>query len=65
MIPTTWLTLIQGLWLQSVCAVCMIYIVSATNNIYICDLKHSIRLTARHRWDKRDSMYLGDENGIQ
>ncbi len=57
MLPNTWLTLAQGLYLQTICAVCMIYITLATNKVYICDLKESTRLTAKHRWDKRDSMY--------
>jgi len=60
-LPNTWLTIGQRLWMQIIGAICLEYIFIATNNVYICDLKQSLRLTAKHRWDKRDSMYLGVE----
>ncbi len=57
-IGTNWLTLAQGLFLQTICALSMIYIVISFD-LYVCDYKESIRRTAKHRWNKSDSMYLG------
>ena len=51
-----WLTLGQGLVLQTIFAVSIVMIIVNVDG-FTADLKTSIRKVQAQRWDKRDSMY--------